>query len=265
MTILTLYFRAMILTDTHTHLNSKQFAADRDAMMQRAIQAGVSRFFVPSIDRSRAESLYEIEAHYPGKVFLMMGLHPVYVKDDYEEELAFVEAELARRPFVAVGEIGIDMYWDKSTLPLQQDAFRRQIRMAKQYRLPINIHGRDAFEPIFEILEEEKGDDLRGIFHCFSGNRQQAEQAISYGMKLGIGGVVTFKNGQIDQFLADISLSDIVLETDAPYLAPVPYRGKRNETAYIVHVAEKIADLHGTTVAEVARITTENSRIVYGI
>ncbi len=265
MTILTLYFRAMILTDTHTHLNSKQFAADRDDMMQRAIQAGVTRFFVPSIDKSRTESLYDIEARYPGQVFLMMGLHPVYVKDDYEEELAFVEAELARRRFVAVGEIGIDMYWDKSTLPLQQDAFRRQIRMAKQYGLPINIHGRDAFDPIFEILEEEKGDDLRGVFHCFSGNRQQAEQAISYGMKLGIGGVVTFKNGQIDQFLADISLSDIVLETDAPYLAPVPYRGKRNETAYIVHVAEKLAALHGTTVAEVARITTENSRDVYGI
>lgn len=255
----------MILTDTHTHLNSKQFAGDRDAMMQRAIQAGVTRFFVPSIDRSRAASLYEIEAAYPDHVFLMMGLHPVYVKDDYEAELAFVEAELARRRFVAVGEIGIDLYWDKSTLPLQQDAFRRQIRLAKQYRLPINIHGRDAFEPIFEILEEEKGDDLRGIFHCFSGNRQQAEQAISYGMKLGIGGVVTFKNGQIDQFLADIPLADIVLETDAPYLAPVPYRGKRNETAYIVHVAEKLADLHGKTVAEIAHITTENSRNVYGI
>jgi len=255
----------MILTDTHTHLNSKQFAGDRDAMMQRAIQVGVKRFFVPSIDRSRAESLYEIEAAYPGHVFLMMGLHPVYVKENYEEELAFVEAELARRPFVAVGEIGIDMYWDKSTLPLQQDAFRRQIRLAKQYGLPINIHGRDAFEPIFEILEEEKGADLRGIFHCFSGNEEQARQAISYGMKLGIGGVVTFKNGQIDQFLGRIPLSDIVLETDAPYLAPVPYRGKRNETSYIVHVAEKLAELHGITAAEVAHITTENSRTVYGI
>lgn len=255
----------MILTDTHTHLNSKQFAGDRDAMMQRAIQAGVTRFFVPSIDQSRADSLYEIEAAYPQNVFLMMGLHPVYVKENYEEELAFVESELARRPFVAVGEIGIDMYWDKSTLPLQQDAFRRQIRLAKQYGLPINIHGRDAFEPIFEILEAEKGSDLRGIFHCFSGNEEQAHQAISYGMKLGIGGVVTFKNGQIDQFLGHIPLSEIVLETDAPYLAPVPYRGKRNETSYIVHVAEKLAELHGITAAEVAHITTENSRTVYGI
>lgn len=255
----------MILTDTHTHLNSKQFLTDRDAMMQRAFDAGVSRFFVPSIDRSRSETLYEIEAHYPGKVFLMMGLHPVYVKDDYETELSFVEAELARRKFVAVGEIGIDLYWDKSTLPMQQDAFRRQIRMAKRHGLPINIHCRDAFAEIFAILEEEKGDDLHGIFHCFTGTKEQALQAISYNMKLGIGGVVTFKNGKIDQFLHEIPLGHIVLETDAPYLAPVPYRGKRNETSYLVNVAQKLSEIYGLPLDEIARITTENSKAVYGI
>lgn len=255
----------MILTDTHTHLNSKQFLADRDAMMQRAFDAGVSRFFVPSIDKSRSDTLYEIEAQYPGKVFLMMGLHPVYVKDDYEAELAFVEAELARRKFVAVGEIGIDLYWDKSTLPMQQDAFRRQIRMAKQYGLPINIHCRDAFDEIFEILGEEKGDGLFGIFHCFTGTKEQALQAISHNMKLGIGGVVTFKNGKIDQFLHEIPIENIVLETDAPYLAPVPYRGKRNETAYITHVARKLSEIYGMAEDEIARITTGNSKAVYGI
>lgn len=255
----------MILTDTHTHLNSSQFSGDRDAMMQRALDAGVARFFVPSIDKSRAESLYDIESRYPENVFLMMGLHPVYVKENYEEELAFVESELARRPFVAVGEIGIDLYWDKSTLAMQQDAFRRQIRLAKRYALPINIHCRDAFDEIFAILDEEKGPDLSGIFHCFTGDYDQALHAITCGMKLGIGGVATFKNGKIDQFLNKIPLEQIVLETDAPYLAPAPYRGKRNEVAYIVKVAERLAELYGTTLEDIARVTTENSRAVYGI
>lgn len=234
-------------------------------MMQRAFDTGVTRIFVPSIDSSYTEKMYDFESRYPQNVFLMMGLHPVYVKENYVQELAFVESELARRKFAAIGEIGIDLYWDKSTLPIQKIAFRRQIQLAKQYKLPINIHCRDAFNEIFEILEEEKSDDLYGIFHCFTGNYEQALQAISLNMKLGIGGVVTFKNGKIDQFLDQIDISQIVLETDAPYLAPVPYRGKRNETSYIVNVVEKLSQIYGLPTAEIARITTHNSRAVFGI
>lgn len=255
----------MIITDTHAHIYSDEFGTETEAMMQRAINAGVSRIFVPSIDSTFTPKMYEMEQQYPENVFLMMGLHPTYVKDNYEQELAFVEAELSRRKFYAVGEIGIDLYWDKSTLEIQQNAFRRQIQLAKQFQLPINIHCRDAFDEIFEILEEEKSADLRGIFHCFTGTYEQALQAISYNMKLGIGGVVTFKNGKIDTFLDKIDLQHIVLETDSPYLAPVPYRGKRNESSYVVNVVEKLSTLYGVSPAEIAQITTENSRNVFGI
>lgn len=255
----------MIITDTHTHLYSDQFDGDRTQMMQRALQLGVKRFFIPAIDSTFANAMYDIEAQFPDNVFLMMGLHPTHVKKNYEQELAFVEAEFSRRKFYAVGEIGIDLYWDKSTLSIQQDAFKRQIQLAKRLKLPINIHCRDAFDEIFEILEQEKSDDLRGIFHCFTGNYEQALQAISFNMKLGIGGVVTFKNGQIDTFLNKIDLEHIVLETDSPYLAPVPFRGKRNESSYVVNVVNKLSDLYSVSTSEIAHITTENSRIVFGI
>lgn len=235
-------------------------------MMQRAFEAGVTRLFVPAIDSTYAEKMYAIETQYPDNVFLMMGLHPVYVKPEtWEAELAFVETELEKRKFYAIGEIGIDLYWDKSTLEIQQQAFLRQIRLAKKYQLPINIHGRESFDEIFEVLEGEKSDDLFGIFHCFTGNRAQAEQAIALGMKLGIGGVATFKNGKIDQFLHEISIENIVLETDAPYLAPAPFRGKRNESAYILNVARKLSEIYDLPLDEIARITTENSKNVYGI
>jgi len=255
----------MIFTDTHTHLYSSQFADDRDTTIQNAINQGVSRFFIPAIDSSYAQRMYELEAQYPENVFLMMGLHPCYVKENYLEELAFVEAELERRKFYAVGEIGIDLYWDKTTLDIQKIAFQRQIQLAKKYKLPINIHCREAFDEIFEVLELEKGADLFGIFHCFSGNYEQAQQAISCGMKLGIGGVVTFKNGKIDQFLNQIDIKHIVLETDSPYLAPAPHRGKRNESAYVTLVAQKLAEIYKLPVAEIARITTENAKVVFGI
>ncbi len=255
----------MIITDTHTHLYSNEFSEDRDEMIQRAINKGVTRFFIPAIDSNYVESMYALEKQYPENVFLMMGLHPVYVKENYEAELAFVEQELARRTFYAIGEIGIDLYWDKSTLGIQQIAFRRQIQLAKQYKLPINIHCRDAFDEIFEILEAEKSPELFGIFHCFTGNYEQALQAISCGMKLGIGGVVTFKNGKIDQFLNQIDIRNIVLETDSPYLAPVPFRGKRNESSYVVNVLNKLSEIYGISPEEVAQITTENSKAIFGI
>jgi len=255
-----------MFTDTHTHLYSSKFEEDREAMIRRAMDAGVTRFFIPAIDSSYANRMYSLEAQHGGNVFLMMGLHPVYVKPEtFEAELDFVEKELARRKFYAVGEIGVDLYWDKSTLEIQKEAFRRQIGWAKQYGLPINIHCRDAFDAVFEVLESEHDERLFGIFHCFTGSEQQANRAISLGMKLGIGGVVTYKNGLIDQFLANIPLENIVLETDAPYLAPVPYRGKRNESGYIVHVAEKLAEIYRLTPAEIGKITTRNAVDVFGI
>ncbi|MBE9490346.1 MAG: TatD family hydrolase [Bacteroidetes bacterium] len=254
-----------MLTDTHTHLYSEAFAEDRDMVMQRAFEAGIHRFFIPAIDAGFTEAMYALEQEYPENVFLMMGLHPTSVKINYKEELVHVEEQFKKRSFYAVGEIGIDLYWDTSTLEIQKKAFKEQIQLAKKYKLPIIIHCRDAFEEVFEVLETEKGDDLFGIFHCFTGTLQQAQQAISYNMKLGIGGVVTFKNGKIDQFLNEIDIKHIVLETDAPYLAPVPYRGKRNESSYISLICKKVAEIYGISESEVARITTKNSIDVFGI
>ena len=253
------------ITDTHTHLYADEFDQDRNEMMQRAMDAGVSRFFIPAIDSTCTQAMYDLQKNHPENVFLMMGLHPTYVKENFLEELQHVDHELAKRKFYAIGEIGIDLYWDKTHLPQQQIAFRKQIQLAKLYKLPIVIHCRDAFNEIFEILEQEKAPDLFGIFHCFSGTYEQALQAISYNMKLGIGGVVTFKNGKIDQFLNQIDLKHIVLETDAPYLAPVPYRGKRNESSYIVNVVDKLAQIYGLSANEIATITTANSKAIFGI
>lgn len=255
----------MMITDTHSHIYSEEFLADQDQMMQRAFEAGVQRIFVPAIDSSYAQKMFEIESKYPGNVFLMMGLHPTYVKENVEEELNFVESELARRKFYAVGEIGIDLFWDKTYLSQQKYAFQRQIQLAKKYKLPINIHCRDAFDEVFEVLKLEQSPELFGIFHCFTGTYEQALEAISYNMKLGIGGVVTFKNGKIDQFINKIPLSEIVLETDSPYLAPNPYRGKRNESSYITNVVHKLAELYQTTPEYIAEITTQNSKSVFGI
>ena len=255
----------MNITDTHTHLYSEEFDMDRDEMIQRAINNGVKRFFIPAIDSNYIQKMYALEADYPENVFLMMGLHPTHVKDNYLDELQMVEQELATRKFYAIGEIGIDLYWDKTHLKEQQIAFKIQIQWAKKYKLPIVIHCREAFDEIFEILEEEKSEDLFGIFHCFSGTYEQALQAISYNMKLGIGGVVTFKNGKIDQFIHQIDLKHLVLETDSPYLAPIPYRGKRNESSFIVNVVDKLASLYDLSPEEIALKTTENSKAIFGI
>jgi TatD DNase family protein len=253
------------ITDTHTHLYSEAFDEDRNMMISRALSEGVSRFFIPAIDSTYTESMLQLEKNHPNNMFLMMGLHPTHVKDNYEEELNHVEEMLAKRKFYAVGEIGIDLYWDKSTLKIQQEAFKYQIQLAKKYSLPIVIHCRESFDEIFEVLEAEKSDNLFGIFHCFTGTLEQAHQAISYNMKLGIGGVVTFKNGKIDQFLNQIDLSHIVLETDSPYLAPVPYRGKRNESTYIIKVMEKLSEIYHLPLEEIASITTKNSKDIFGV
>ncbi|MCD8399350.1 TatD family hydrolase [Tenacibaculum finnmarkense] len=254
-----------MITDTHTHLYSEEFDQDRTEMIQRAKDAGVSRFFIPAIDSSSTERMFDLEKNFPNDVFLMMGLHPTYVKENYKEELAHVKKWIDKRPFHAIGEIGIDLYWDKTFVTQQQEAFRTQIQWAKEKKLPIVIHCRDAFDEVFEVLEAEKGADLFGIFHCFTGTLEQAKLAISYNMKLGIGGVATFKKGKIDKFLNEIDIKDIVLETDSPYLAPTPYRGKRNESAYLTNVVDKLVDIYGLTFDEISAITTQNSKDIFSV
>ena len=253
------------MIDTHTHLYSEEFDKDRAEMIARAKAAGVTRCFIPAIDSSYTERMFQLKNEYPDYVFLMNGLHPCNVKENYKEELTHVENLMPTHSFCAIGEIGIDLYWDKTFLKEQQEAFAWQIQLAKKHQLPIVIHCREAFEEVFEVLESEKGDDLFGIFHCFSGTEAQAHRAIGYGLHLGIGGVVTFKNGNIDKFLKNIDLQYIVLETDSPYLAPVPYRGKRNESAYIVQVADKLSDIYELPVDEIKRITTENATKIFKI
>jgi len=254
-----------MLTDTHTHLYSDAFKEDRATMVQRAFDAGVKKMFIPAIDSETTEAMYQLEKEYPHNIFLMMGLHPTSVKENYKEELKHVEDQFLKRSFFAVGEIGIDLYWDKSTLEIQKKAFKTQIQLAKKHQLPIVIHCRDAFNEVFEILETEKGDELYGIFHCFTGTEAQAQKAISYNMKLGIGGVVTFKNGKIDTFLNKFDLKYIVLETDSPYLSPVPYRGKRNESSYLSLICKKVAEVYNISEEEVARVTSQNAIDIFGI
>ncbi len=255
----------MIITDTHTHLYSEAFDDDRNQIIQNAINKGVKRFFIPAIDSGYTKAMWELKENYPEHMFLMSGVHPTHVKENYKEELLHVENELNNRKYYAVGEIGIDLYWDKTYLTEQKEVFRTQIQLAKKHSLPIVIHCREAFDEVFEVLEIEKGDDLYGIFHCFTGTIVQAQKALSYNMKLGIGGVVTFKNGKIDTFLNQIDIKHIVLETDAPYLAPSPFRGKRNESAYVCNVLEKVALIYELSIEEVATITTENSKHVFGV
>jgi len=254
-----------MLTDTHTHLYSDHFNEELSLVMQRAFDSGVKRLFIPAIDSTTTEAMYSLEKQYPDNVFLMMGLHPTSVKSNFEQELEHVKREFSNRHFFAVGEIGIDLYWDKSNFENQKKAFKIQIQLAKKYKLPIVIHCRDAFDEIFKILESENDDDLFGIFHCFTGTEEQANKAISFNMKLGIGGVVTFKNGKIDTFLNKIDIKNIVLETDSPYLSPVPYRGKRNESSYLPLICKKLAEIYQLSEEEISLITTQNSKDVFGI
>ncbi len=253
-----------MLIDTHTHLYSEEFDTDRDEMIQRAKDVGIGKFYIPAIDSSYTERMLDLEKKYPQEMRLMMGLHPTYVQPEtYEFELEHVRNWLDKRSFSAVGEIGIDLYWDKTTLGIQQIAFKKQIGWAKEKGLPIVIHCRESFDEIFEVLEEEKDEKLYGIFHCFTGTKEQAERAIGFNMKLGIGGVVTFKNGKIDQFLNEIPLEHIVLETDSPYLAPVPFRGKRNESSHLHNVVQKLSEIYGLSEKEIAQSTSQNALSVF--
>ena len=255
----------MQIIDTHTHLYLNQFKDDVDLVIARAKNAGIDKFIFPAIDSSHFKDMHELRNRYPENIYLMSGLHPVSVKDNYMEELNLVLKSLVTNSYVAIGEIGIDLYWDKTFLKQQQEAFEFQIRLAVSNNLPIVIHCRDGFDEIFEILDAEKCSRMRGIFHCFTGTLEQAVRAINLGFKLGIGGVVTFKNGRIDKFLNKIDIKNIVLETDAPYLSPVPHRGKRNESFYVTYVLKKISELYGLNEQEIAKITSKNALEIFNI
>ena len=255
----------MVLTDTHTHLYVEAFDPDRAEVIERAISEGVQRFFIPAIDSGYTEAMFELEKQFPGYIFLMAGLHPTHVKEDFEKELEYVENLLASHRFYAVGETGIDLYWDKTFLKQQKEAFAYQIKLAEKHQLPIVIHCRESFDEIIEVLDEVRTESLKGIFHCFTGTPEQAQKAIDRNMKLGIGGVVTFKNGKIDRYLDQIELKHIVLETDSPYLAPTPFRGKRNESSYLTYILKKLEDIYGLSAEDIAQITTQNSKDVFGV
>lgn len=254
----------MQLTDTHTHIyyNDGNILNEQ---IKRCKENHITRLFLPNVDSESIDKVFRTANMYPDTCFPMLGLHPCSVKDTFIEELNTIEKALEERTVVAIGEIGLDLYWDKTTLTQQQEAFRIQVAWAKARNLPIVIHCRDAFDEQFALLDELKDEKLFGIFHCFTGNLEQAQRAIDLGFYLGIGGVVTFKNAGLDKVVEQIALQHIVLETDAPYLAPVPYRGKPNESSYLIHVAQKVADLQGLTLEEVANITTQNARLVFGI
>lgn len=255
----------MILTDTHTHLYYETNPEKLDGLMQRCLDNEVSRLFLPNVDSESIPLVFGLAKRYPEHCFPMLGLHPCDVKDNFEEELSIINKEIAQRKIYAIGEIGIDLYWDKSTLSKQQEAFRIQIGWAKQLGLPIVIHCREAFDEIFTILDELKDKKLRGIFHCFTGNQEQARQVINLGFFLGIGGVLTYKNSGLDKVVQEIDLKHIVLETDSPYLTPVPHRGKPNESSYLIHIAQKLADIKQVTIEKLAEISTENSVKIFGI
>jgi TatD DNase family protein len=254
----------MILTDTHTHLYEESLLTDFDAMYKRALHNRVKRFFIPNVDSSTTEKLIEICQNYQG-VYGMMGLHPCSVNENYKEELRLLHQKFNDFKFVAVGEIGIDLYWDKSFYKQQVSAFKTQLQWSLEMNLPVAIHCREAFDEIYQIIALPEYKNVRGIFHCFTGTEEQANKVIDLGFYLGIGGVITFKNSGLAENLKNVSLEHIVLETDSPYLAPVPYRGKRNESSYLLQIAEKLADVKDVSLAEVAGVTTQNSIKIFGI
>lgn len=259
------YFCPMILVDTHTHLYLEQFDDDRTRVVEKAIKQGVKFMLLPNIDADSLGAMKKLSSQFPENCLPMMGLHPTSVNENYEEELALVEKEHAENNYIAVGEIGMDLYWDKTFREQQEDALRRQLRLAKKLKLPVSIHTRDAFDGIFKIVESELTEDLKGVFHCFTGTPEEANKIIGTGFKLGIGGVVTFKNSKLSEVLKEVSTEHLVLETDAPFLAPMPFRGKRNESAYLVYIAEKIAEIKGLAVEEVAEATTQNAFNIFNL
>lgn len=255
----------MRIVDTHTHLYLKEFNSDRDKVIEKAIERGVKIMLMPNIDSSSVEEMLAISEKYPGNCFPMMGLHPTSVKENYKEELEIVSAWLEKRNFVAIGEIGIDLYWDKSYKQQQEKAFIRQIEMARKHDLPIVIHQRNSFKEILHVLKSIDITGITGVFHCFTGIPEQAQKIIDLGFLLGIGGVLTFKNSKLSKTLEKVDLKHIILETDSPFLTPHPYRGQRNESAYTYLVAKKLADVKNKSVEEIAEITTGNAKKLFNL
>jgi TatD DNase family protein len=249
--------------DTHTHLYEEQFNADEAAMIERAIGAGVTKMYMPNCDSTTIERMIHISNEWKGNCYPMMGLHPCYVKENYKEELAIVQEWLAKRKFYAVGEIGLDYYWDIQHVPKQKEAFALQIDWALQYNLPIVIHSRESTQDCIDIVRSKQNGKLKGIFHCFSGTLDEAQQIVDLGLYLGIGGVVTYKKSTLPDIIKEIGIQQIVLETDAPYLAPVPYRGKRNESSYMPVIAAKVAEVFGSDITTIATVTTQNAEKVF--
>jgi TatD DNase family protein len=254
-----------MLIDTHSHIYSTDYLNDLDEVIQRAYSNDVRKIILPNIDSSSVKSMLKLVDTYPHICIPLMGLHPTSVNHDYQEELQLVEYWLKKRKFYGIGEIGIDLYWDRSFFDEQLQAFRFQLDLARQYKLPVVIHVRDSFDEVYAVIQEMNDDRLTGVFHSFSGTIEQARMVIDAGFKIGVNGIVTFKKSGLDEIISQIDLSNLILETDSPYLTPTPFRGKRNESSYLVYIAQKIADLHQITVGDVNRITTENARKLFGI
>lgn len=252
-----------MLIDTHTHLYLEEFDQDRKEMIARANSEGVRKFYLPAIDSAVIERMFQAEKDFPDQCFAMMGLHPCSVKENWKEELKIVEEWLGKRSFPAIGEIGLDFYWDTTFEKQQYEAFHQQIEWALQYKLPIVIHTRNAMQQTIDVVKPYTTIGLKGIFHCFSGSYEQALQIVDTGFYLGIGGVVTYKNSGLAQAIEKIPMQHLVLETDAPYLTPVPFRGKRNESSYLKYIVEKLSEIYATTSEEISAITTSNAQKVF--
>lgn len=248
-----------MFTDSHTHLYLEAFKDDRDEIIQRSMEAGVGRMLLPNIDSSSMEAMLDLSARYPENCFPMMGLHPTSVKENFRDELARVEEQLEDDRWIAIGECGIDLYWDKTFIKEQEDAFRWQIRWAMDKDLPLVIHARDSFEEIFAVMDETAEANLKGVFHSFSGGQKELEKVLSYGFMVGINGIVTFKNSKLAEVVSAIPAEHLLLETDAPFLTPAPHRGKRNESSYLPFIAARVAEIHNLSIEEVARLTSDNA------
>jgi TatD DNase family protein len=252
-----------MLIDTHAHIYARDFSGDRNEVIDLAISRGVEKIVMPAIDSSSADALMETAFQRPGCCYPLMGLHPTSVGPEYMQELDFAAEWFSKYRFYGVGETGIDLYWDKKYQKEQEDAFRQQLIMAKSFHLPVVIHVRNSFQEVFSILEKEQDGTLTGIFHCFSGSLEDASRVIAAGFYLGIGGVVTFANSQLSGVVREVDISHVVLETDAPWLSPVPKRGRRNECSYLVYIAEKVAGIYGISFEEAAEITTRNAMQIF--
>ncbi|HYQ57940.1 MAG TPA: TatD family hydrolase [Draconibacterium sp.] len=254
-----------MLIDTHSHIYSEDFIQDRDEALKRACESGVKKIILPNIDSGSIKHMLDLVDAYPQMCFPLIGIHPTSVEEDFEEELEAMEYWLQRRKFYGIGEIGIDLYWESKFEKEQKEVFRYQVRLAKKLNLPIVVHVRNSFDETYEIVKDEQDGSLRGVFHCFNNAEEEARKIIDLGFFLGIGGVVTFKNSNLEDVIKDIDPHHLVLETDAPYLAPVPKRGKRNESSYLTHIAQKVAAIYRMPLTRIAEITTTNARNLFGI